>query len=416
MSPISEVRHAELNSASGSEIGTQFGTRPRIKSGDAGSLVSGTSQVWGLYIHWPFCVSKCPYCDFNSHVRETVPETRYRDALVTEIRTAGVRAGHPPLGSIFFGGGTPSLMDAETVAAAIAAAKQAFSAEDDLEISLEANPSSVEAAKFAGFAEAGVNRVSLGIQSFDDDALRFLGRAHDANAARAAIETAQRAFDRVSIDLIYALPNQPRANWQSQLDEALSLGTHHLSLYQLTIEPGTGFEGHVKRGTLTPMDEDRAADLFEFTQERLEASGLPAYEISNHARPGDECRHNLVYWRGQPYAAVGAGAHGRWLDPDGWYATAAHKKPERWLEAVEKRGDGIAETTALSHTERAEEMLMMGLRLRQGINLSLAEAAIDQNALRALEEDRWLTLLDGQLKLTDKGWPVANQILAQLIR
>ncbi|MEM7571218.1 MAG: radical SAM family heme chaperone HemW [Pseudomonadota bacterium] len=382
-----------------------------------------TTLPWGLYIHWPFCVSKCPYCDFNSHVRESVDQARWRAALVKEIASAGARAGKPTLKSIFFGGGTPSLMPPETVAAAIAAARRHFQASPEIEITLEANPSTVEASRFAALKDAGINRLSMGIQSFDDEALRFLGRAHNAQEARTAIQAATETFDRVSFDLIYALPDQSAQHWRGQLAEALGFGTTHLSLYQLTIEPNTGFQGQVARGVFTPMDDDTAADLFELTQERLQAAGMPAYETSNHAAPGQECEHNLIYWRGQPYAAVGPGAHGRWLGAQGWQATRCHNKPERWLEAVERDGHGVDEQTVITPQERAEEMLMMGLRLAEGINLSWIETAsgadiarqVNAGAAQQLSRDGWLQQDNNRLALTSKARPVANSVLAQLL-
>src|ERR1043165_9766172 len=289
---------------------------------------SQTSDL-ALYVHWPFCVSKCPYCDFNSHVRESVDQERWRSALLADLAYETRQTSGRRLGSIFFGGGTPSLMAPATVAALIAAAERHWGFAPGIEISLEANPSSVEAARFADLAAAGVNRVSLGLQSLDDGALRFLGRAHDAKEGLAALATAQRAFGRVSFDLIYALPGQSAAAWQIELGRALSLGTHHLSLYQLTIEPGTRLAALAGRGALVPADPDESAALYELTGELTEAAGLPAYEISNHARPGEESRHNLAYWRYQPYAGIGPGAHGR----RGGLATRRHKKPENWLAA-----------------------------------------------------------------------------------
>ena len=295
------------------------------------------AEPLALYIHWPFCVSKCPYCDFNSHVRESIDQDRWREALLADLafeaeRTAGMR-----LGSIFFGGGTPSLMPPATVAALIDAAVSKWRIEPGIEITLEANPSSVEAARFADLAAAGVNRVSLGLQSLDDAALRFLGRAHDAAEGMAALETAQSAFDRVSFDLIYALPGQSERGWRSELGRALSFGTGHLSLYQLTIEPGTRFAALAAKGELPAIDPDRAATLYEMTQAMTGEAGLPAYEISNHAAIGEESRHNLAYWRYQAYAGIGPGAHGR----RNGAATQRHRKPENWLAALARNGHGI---------------------------------------------------------------------------
>lgn len=378
---------------------------------------------WGLYIHWPFCVSKCPYCDFNSHVREEVDQAAWRSALIKEIETAGVRAGHAPLKSIFFGGGTPSLMPPETVAAAIAQAKTSFAAQDNLEITLEANPSTVEARTFGDLAGAGVNRLSLGIQSFDDEALKFLGRAHDAQEAKGAIAAALEAVSRVSFDLIYALPGQSMEQWARQLDQALAFGTQHLSVYQLTIEPNTGFQGQVARGVFAPLDDESAADMFDYTRARLEDAGLPAYETSNHAAPGQECQHNLVYWRGEPYAAVGPGAHGRWRIDGDWQATSNLKKPERWLQAIGLQGHGIEHRADVSAQDRAEEILMTALRLREGVDLKTAstlagfpaETLIDPAALKSLTEDGWVEARGTHICLSPKAHPVANQVVKQLL-
>lgn len=290
-----------------------------------------------LYVHWPFCVSKCPYCDFNSHVREGVDQAAWRAALLTDLaHEASVLPGRK-LQSIFFGGGTPSLMPPATVAAILDAAERAWGFAEGIEITLEANPSSVEAARFADLASAGVNRVSLGLQSLDDQALKFLGRAHDVNEGQAALATAQSVFPRVSFDLIYALPGQRLTDWRAELARALSFGTEHLSLYQLTIEPGTRFATEALAGRIVIPDGDSAADLFEATRADTKAAGLPAYETSNHARPGSESRHNLAYWRYQDYAGIGPGAHGR---RDG-LATVRRKKPENWLAAIERNGHGM---------------------------------------------------------------------------
>ena len=296
-----------------------------------------------LYVHWPFCVSKCPYCDFNSHVRETVDQAQWRDALLADLAYEAAQTPGRRLTSIFFGGGTPSLMPPATIAALIEAAGQHWSFAPDIEITLEANPSSVEAARFAGLAAAGVNRVSLGLQSLDDAALHLLGRAHDVAEGLAALATAQRHFGRVSFDLIYALPGQSADSWAAQLRQALDFGTDHLSLYQLTIEPGTRFATLVDKGELTTVDPDHGAALFELTRDRTAAAGIPAYEISNHARPGEESRHNLTYWRYGDYLGVGPGAHGR----RGGMATFRRRKPENWLGAVARNRHGIESEEAL---------------------------------------------------------------------
>ena len=329
-----------------------------------------------LYVHWPFCVSKCPYCDFNSHVRETVDDAAWRAALLTDLAHEAALLPDHRLSSIFFGGGTPSLMDPRTVEAMIVAARSHWPASDDLEITLEANPNSAEAARFADLARAGVNRISLGLQSFDDVSLAFLGRAHSAEEGQRALVAAQSAVDRVSFDLIYALPGDDEAGWSRDLDRALSLGTEHLSLYELTIEPGTRFASMVARHEFEPLDAERAASLFELTQARTADAGMPAYEISNHARPGAESRHNLAYWRYRDYAGVGPGAHGR----RGGMRTVRHKKPENFLTAVTRNGHGLIEEEALSPQEAAREQLVMGLRLAEGIEPAglVADAAVDR--------------------------------------
>lgn len=324
---------------------------------------------FGLYVHWPFCVSKCPYCDFNSHVRERVDTARWQAAYLREMaHYAGAGTGQgETITSVFFGGGTPSLMPPDTAAAILDAARKYWRFSDDVEITLEANPNSAEAGKFAAFAQAGINRLSIGVQSFDAEVLKFLGRAHDAGEARRAIEAAQKAVPRYSFDLIYARPEQSAEQWRSELREALSLAGDHLSLYTLTIEPNTGFAGAVARGALHPMPSDDQAALYDLTQEILDHAGLPAYEISNHARPGGESRHNLVYWRSGQYLGLGPGAHGRILRQGQWAATASRRKPEVWLEQVEADGHGRESETPVASVERAEEVLIMGLRLAEGV-------------------------------------------------
>ena len=317
-----------------------------------------------LYIHWPFCVSKCPYCDFNSHVRETVDQAQWRDALLADLRHEAALLPGRRLTSIFFGGGTPSLMEPATAAALIEAACTHWQVADDLEVTLEANPSSVEAARFADLAAAGVNRASLGLQSLDAAALAFLGRAHGVAEGLAALDVAQAHFGRVSFDLIYALPGQSADQWEAMLARALALGTGHLSLYQLTIEPGTKFAALHAAGKLEATDADVAADLFERTAAMTEAAGLPAYEISNHARPGEESRHNLTYWRYRDYAGIGPGAHGRRLGQ----RTVRHRKPENYLSGFARNGHGLSEEAPLTPIEAADEALVMGLRLAEGID------------------------------------------------
>ena len=323
-----------------------------------------TCEPLALYVHWPFCVSKCPYCDFNSHVRANIDHDGWRDALLADLAHEARLLPGRGLTSIFFGGGTPSLMEPATVESIIEAARTHWTPADGLEITLEANPNSVEAARFASLAAAGVNRVSLGLQSFDDRALAFLGRAHSSREGFAALETAQKTFRRVSFDLIYALPGDTEASWSAMLAQALSLGTRHLSLYQLTIEPGTRFATMVARRDFEPLDADSAASLYEVTDAMTSAAGIPAYEISNYARAGHESRHNLTYWRYGDYAGVGPGAHGRRLG----MRTVRHRKPENFLSGVRRNGHGISEEEPLSPFEGADEALVMGLRLSEGID------------------------------------------------
>lgn len=319
-----------------------------------------------LYIHWPFCAKKCPYCDFNSHVRAGVDVAAWETALLADLQHEATLAGGEPLTSIFFGGGTPSLMPPALVATLLENAEQLWGFAPDIEITLEANPSSVETANFAALASAGVNRVSLGVQSFDDKTLNWLGRLHGGEEARKALEIAQKAFARVSFDLIYALPDSTPELWAGQLACALDFGTSHLSLYQLTIEPGTRFATDVRRGVFAPLDDDAAADLFALTQEMTQAAGMPAYETSNHARAAEESRHNLTYWRYQDYCGIGPGAHGRRAG----VATVRHKKPENYLRSLADYGHGLAEQRALPLAEQATEALLMGLRLTEGIDLA----------------------------------------------
>ena len=365
-----------------------------------------------LYVHWPFCVSKCPYCDFNSHVRATIDQDEWREALLADLAHEAALLPGRRLTSIFFGGGTPSLMDPGTVEAVIGVAKRRWNTLDDIEITLEANPNSVEAARFADLAAAGVNRLSLGLQSFDDAKLGFLGRAHSAAEGLEALESAQRHFDRVSFDLIYALPGDDEAGWTRDLDRALGLGTTHLSLYQLTIEPGTRFATDVATSRFTPLDEDRSAALFELTQERAAAAGLRAYEISNHAAPGFESRHNLTYWRYGDYAGIGPGAHGRRLG----MRTQRHRKPENFLTALKRNGHGIAEEERLSPRERADEALVMGLRLAEGVDAGrIAQLygveAVDWKAVERLVSSGHLVRDDSRIRLTDSGRLLLDHIL-----
>lgn len=319
-----------------------------------------------LYIHWPFCLKKCPYCDFNSHVRAQVDTASWQAALIADMRHEAALASGQPLTSIFFGGGTPSLMPPALVAALLAEAERLWGFDPAIEITLEANPSSVEAANFAALAAAGVNRVSLGLQALDDAALRFLGRLHDVGESLAALDIAQRHFARVSIDLIYARPDQTAEQWRAELARALAFGTGHLSLYQLTIEEGTRFATDVRQGAFRPLEDDPAADLFTLTREMTAAAGRPAYEVSNHARAGEESRHNLAYWRYRDYCGIGPGAHGR----RNGMATQRHRKPENWLDAVDRNAHGLREETPLAPDQQAMEALLMGLRLTEGVDLA----------------------------------------------
>jgi putative oxygen-independent coproporphyrinogen III oxidase len=383
--------------------------------------MSGTNlaEPLALYIHWPFCVSKCPYCDFNSHVRAGVDEGQWRDALLADMAHEAALMPGRPLSSIFFGGGTPSLMPPATVAALIAAAEHHWGFAPDIEITLEANPSSVEAARFADLAAAGVNRVSLGLQSLDDAALAFLGRAHGVSEGLAALETAQRHFARVNFDLIYALPGQSLADWQAMLARALGFGTGHLSLYQLTIEPGTRFATLHAQGKLAATDPDHAADLFEVTRALTAAAGLPAYEISNHARPGEESRHNLTYWRYGDYLGIGPGAHGRRLKQ----ATTRHRKPENWLAGVAARGHGLAAEDDLSPESRATEALLMGLRLSEGVDLDRiatrtglpAEVLVDAGAVTRLTRLGLIEATPPRLRVTPAGMLLLDAILPEVV-
>ncbi|MDE0932867.1 MAG: radical SAM family heme chaperone HemW [Novosphingopyxis baekryungensis] len=372
-----------------------------------------------LYIHWPFCVSKCPYCDFNSHVRASIDEDAMAAALLADMAHEAALMPGRTLGSIFFGGGTPSLMPPTLVARLIDAATTHWTPAADIEITLEANPSSVEAARFADLSLAGVNRVSLGLQSLDNAALQFLGRAHDVTEGLAALDTAQEQFDRVSFDLIYALPGQTLDAWQAELDRALGFGTGHLSLYQLTIEQGTRFASDVRRGEFAPMDDDLAAEFFACTQASTEKAGLPAYETSNHARPGQESRHNLTYWRYGDYAGIGSGAHGRRRA----MATERHKKPENFLSAVARNGHGLRLESALSLSEQAMEALLMGLRLREGVRLDVMasrfgfapDELVDFNAVSRLQGHGLLMRNGPHLALSEAGRPLLDAILADIV-
>jgi oxygen-independent coproporphyrinogen-3 oxidase len=372
-----------------------------------------------VYVHWPFCVSKCPYCDFNSHVRASIDSDAWRAALLSDLAHEAALNGGRRLSSIFFGGGTPSLMPPDIVGALIDAATRHWRPTSDIEITLEANPSSVEAARFADLAAAGVNRVSLGLQSLENEALHFLGRAHDVREGLAALEVAQSTFGRVNFDLIYARPGQSLADWESELARGLSFGTDHLSLYQLTIEPGTRFATLVAQGKLNPADPDHAADLYEQTQAMTAAAGIPAYEISNHARPGQESRHNLTYWRYGDYVGVGPGAHGR---RDG-LATLRHRKPENWMTAVERNGHGLQGEEPLDGRDRAREALLMGLRLAEGVDLDRiarlsglpVDMLVDRDAVARIA-GHGMIRQDGQrLRVDPAGMLLLDAILPEIV-
>jgi oxygen-independent coproporphyrinogen-3 oxidase len=383
-------------------------------------MTSPAGQAFGVYVHWPFCLSKCPYCDFNSHVRHAqIDEARYVRAFTAEIAATAARVPGRTVTTIFFGGGTPSLMQPATVGAILDAIAQHWRVAADAEVTLEANPSSVEAARFRGYRAAGVNRVSLGVQALDDKALAELGRLHTAREALDAVGVGQSIFERVSFDLIYARPGQTPQAWAEELKRALAHAGEHLSLYQLTIEPETPFFALHRAGKLATPDDDTARDLFDATQEVCVRAGLPAYEISNHARPGAECRHNLVYWRAQEYAGIGPGAHGR-LDTGGERrATATEKRPEAWLTRVETGGHGLVTDEPLLREEMADEFLLMGLRLAEGIDPAryeeLSGRPLDPERIATLTGDGFVEITaTGRLRATRPGIPVLDAVVADL--
>lgn len=381
-----------------------------------------TDPGFGIYVHWPFCAAKCPYCDFNSHVRhQPVDQPRFAAAFAREMATMAARTGPRTVSSIFLGGGTPSLMRPETVGAILEAVAANWHVPADIEVTLEANPSSVEADRFRGYRAAGVNRVSLGVQALNDPDLRFLGRLHNVAEALKAIELARAIFPRMSFDLIYARPNQTLEAWAAELGEAIDYAADHLSLYQLTIEEGTPFHALHAAGKFAVPDPDHAADLYRITQEVTERRGLPAYEISNHARPGAESRHNLIYWRYGEYVGVGPGAHGRFVEQGRRIVTIAEKMPETWLNLVEAKGHGITGGERLTRSEEADEFLLMGLRLVEGIDLARYEAL----AGRPLASDRITILRDeelvepvgnSRLRATPSGALVLDALVADLAR
>jgi len=376
--------------------------------------------AFGVYVHWPFCAAKCPYCDFNSHVRTAIDESGWVDGILAELDwVAAHQTEKPVVETIFFGGGTPSLMEGRSVGRILAKIATLWPMGNDVEITLEANPASADAARFADYRAVGVNRVSLGVQALNDPDLKKLGRLHDVAEARAALKMAMANFGRVSLDLIYARPDQNETQWRAELQEALSFGTDHLSLYQLTIEPETPYALLHKSGQLQIPDDDLAAGLYEVTQELTESAGLPAYEISNHARPGQESRHNLIYWRYGDYAGVGPGAHGRLSLNGARTATAAIKLPERWRDTVGKQGHGFAELTPIRREEAAREHLLMNLRLAEGLDLAAYEkrwgTGPDAAKITALTEQGFLTRDGEVLRATPTGRLLLNRVIEEIL-
>jgi putative oxygen-independent coproporphyrinogen III oxidase len=389
------------------------------------SAEQGQQAAFGVYIHWPFCLSKCPYCDFNSHVRRAaIDEQRFVRAFAAEIAATAARVPGRTVSTVFFGGGTPSLMQPATVAAVLDAIARHWTVAADAEVTLEANPTSVEATRFRGYRSAGVNRVSLGVQALDDGALTALGRLHTAREALDAVAIARSVFERYSFDLIYARPQQTPQDWAGELTHALAEAGEHLSLYQLTVEPDTPFAALHAAGKLKIPDEDTARAFYDTTQEVCAAHGLPAYEISNHARPGCECRHNLVYWRAHEYVGVGPGAHGRLnigrLDIDGArHATATEKRPEAWVSRVEREGHGLVTDDVLTREEMADEFLLMGLRLAEGVDpahyAALAGRALDPARIAMLREHGLVEMTAaGHLRVSLPGFPVLDAVVADL--
>ena len=393
-----------------------------IKSGPGSppQAGAGKQEAFGVYVHWPFCLSKCPYCDFNSHVRHApIDQERFSRAFAREIETTAARTPGREVSSIFLGGGTPSLMRPQTVGSILDAIGKHWRVAPDVEVTLEANPTSVEATRFRGYRTAGVNRVSLGVQALDDASLKALGRLHTAREALDAVAIARTAFDRYSFDLIYARPGQTPQMWADELKLAIAEAAEHLSLYQLTIEPETPFFGLHAAGKLKTPDEATARALYDVTQEVCGQHGLPSYEISNHARAGAECKHNLVYWRGEEYAGIGPGAHGR-LDLDGVrHAIATEKRPEAWLMRVEANGHGVITDDRLNSEERADEFLLMGLRLAEGIDperyADLSGRALDPRRIAVLREQGAIVVdANGRLRVTKSGFPVLDAVVADL--
>jgi putative oxygen-independent coproporphyrinogen III oxidase len=379
-----------------------------------------TEPGFGVYVHWPFCLSKCPYCDFNSHVRHTgIDVERYVRAFAAEIATTAQRAPGRTVSTIFMGGGTPSLMKPETVGAILDTIGKHWTVAPDVEVTLEANPTSVEATRLSGYRAAGVNRVSLGVQALDDASLKELGRLHTAQEALDAVKIARKAFDRYSFDLIYARPRQTAAEWRAELTRAIDEAAEHLSLYQLTIEQDTPFAALHASGKLVIPDDDNARALYDLTQEIADARGLPAYEISNHARPGAECQHNLVYWRYHEYAGIGPGAHGRLVIDGKRHATSTERRPESWLMRVEASGHGVTEDETLLTSEQADEFLLMGLRLAEGIDpkrfTALSGHSLDAGRIASLGAEGFVeSTADGRLRVTRAGFPILDAVVADL--
>lgn len=391
---------------------------------EPGARGTAADEPIGVYVHWPFCLSKCPYCDFNSHVADAVDHDRWRVALVRELTTLAARAGRRRVESVFFGGGTPSLMKPETVAAMLDAIRGSFRIANDLEVTLEANPTSVETGRLDGFRDAGVNRVSLGVQALDDDVLRFLGRTHTATEALAAVDSARERFGRVSFDLIYARPDQSPESWRRELAAALAYAAGHLSLYQLTIEPTTPFHSLHARGAFRLPDEDAAAALWEVTQEVLEAAGMPAYEVSNHARPGEECRHNTVYWSYRDYVGVGPGAHGRLTEHGRKVATRTHRAPSIWLQRVETAGHALVDDRPLDSDEMLVEATLTGLRMAVGLSRARwmalfgrgPEELFDIATIKLLVDGGFLVLDAEGLRATAAGRARLDAVTDRLLR
>ncbi len=368
----------------------------------------------GIYIHWPFCKAKCPYCDFNSHVREGIDHEAWREAYLRSLEHYAALTQGQRISSVFFGGGTPSLMEPETVGAILGKIQQLWRIDNDLEVTLEANPTSVEAEKFAGFRQAGVTRVSLGVQALDDKVLKFLGREHSAAEALKAIEIARKYFDRFSFDLMYARPEQTLDEWRAELTQALEYAGDHLSLYQLTIEKKTPFYALSLQGTFTMPGEELAADFYNLTQDILEGADLPAYEVSNHARPGQECRHNLIYWHYDDYIGIGPGAHGRVTLGGVKYATREHAAPEIWLERVAEKNCGAHPFEALGGDDEAVETVMMGLRLREGF--VPPPGYIDEGKLASAVSEGWLVREGDLIVPTREGWLRLNALVPYLLK